>query len=272
MHWKFCKLSNTDRQALDEDQASYRKHFGIVDKYLIKKTDDYIIYIDFCNDIDWIDCRDLNKYPSVWTKENIDAFNAYTARLDQLQSMPSLNLDEKAILTYKKMLGTAYCLAFEANFARIEQIITDATTFLNNRNKEKSRQFFLEFSLVVTLLSLIVYCWQIQISHVEHSIWCHSIFFGICGSFVSIWTRYGKLSYTGLSSRRLHYLEAFSRQLVGALFAVVALLAMRCGLVFSGEADKDIYAVMLISFVAGFSERFVPSLMERIVKDETDKN
>ena len=47
---------------------------------------------------------------------------------------------------------------------------------------------------------------------------------------------------------------------------------MKCGLVFSGEADKDIYAVMLISFVAGFSERFVPSLMERIVKDETDKN
>lgn len=65
----------------------------------------------------------------------------------------------------------------------------------------------------------------------DADMWIDAITFGFCGAFVSVWQRYGKIKYKGLSSRNLHILEAVSRQFVGALFAVVIVLLMKCKLI-----------------------------------------
>lgn len=58
-----------NQAALDANQKAYRKKFGIVDKYLIDiqwependSDNGYIVFIDFQNDLDYIDCRELDE-------------------------------------------------------------------------------------------------------------------------------------------------------------------------------------------------------------------
>lgn len=262
----FFLKRHEDKDALDKNQEEYRKTFGIIDQYLIHFTDDkFIIYIDWQDDIDWIDNRDLKK--EGWTQEDIDKYHGYLARLDALQSSPSTYLPHNIIMTFKKMLGSAYVMVMEHNFLEVDNIIAESQLYLDKRNKETSRYLYLLFSgfITIALITLMIVSHYLKC---DADLWIDTITFGSCGAFVSVWQRYGKINYTGLSSKRLHILEASSRLFVGTIFAVVVVLLMKCKLILTQiNPAQTIYAYMLLSFVAGFSERFVPSLMEKFVNE-----
>lgn len=265
LNWK------KDKAALDDNQKSYRATFGIIDQYLIHYTDDkFIIYIDWEDDIDWIDTRDLKD--EGWTDEEINLYHSYLAKLDLLQSSPATYLSHSTILTFKKLLGSAYVMVMERNFSRVKEVVDEAQAYLNKRNKESSRYRYLLVSGFITISAIVL----MIISHYQKydlDMWIDTVTFGFCGAFVSVWQRYGKINYTGLSTRRLHILEAVSRLFVGAVFAVVIVLLMKCKLILTQIDPKlTIYAYMLVSFVAGFSERLVPSLMERFVNENIQGN
>lgn len=260
-----------DKEAIGDNQKQYRETFGVVDQYLIRYTDDkYIVFIDWEDDLDWVDKRDHNAVG--WTNEEISRYNTYLARLDALQSSPATYLSHNIIMTFKKLLGSAYVMVMEKNFDQVDNVINSAKQYLDKRNREQSRYLYLFTSGILTAVAIALTI----ISHYHNwdvDIWIDTVTFGICGAFVSVWTRYGKIQYTGLSSRRLHVMEAISRSFVGALFAIVVVLLMKCHLILSDiEGSYAIYAYMLLSFIAGFSERFVPSLMEKIVNENVEEN
>ena len=74
---------------------------------------------------------------------------------------------------------------------------------------------------------------------------------------------------TGLASKQLHYMESISRLFVGAIAAVVVMFAIRSGLMLAiGESSDLFFLYCVFGFAAGFSERLLPSLIERILKNE----
>lgn len=256
---------------IDQNRKDYQKFFGVEEseQYLIYYTMDedaktgYIVFIDNENDLDYIDKRDK----STWDPAEIQSFQRCLGKLQQAEASPSLNLSHKQILAFKQILGRGYLQILEKDFSEVDTVIKDALQYLRQRNIEAARELFLTcagtIALVAAIAGLVLYFTG------NRNVWLYGILFGILGAFVSIWTRYGKEEMTGLASRSLHYMESISRLFVGAIAAVIIMFAIRSGLMLAiGESSNLLFLYCVFGFAAGFSERLLPSLIERIIKNE----
>lgn len=255
----------------DADQERYRAFFSIVDKYLIQykidegKNEGYIVFIDDICDIDWVDSR-----TDFYSEEEEKQKQQWIAKLDAVHMEPCSNISDEDKLTFKKKLAIGYELVMVKCFDQVQAVIDECYQFVKSRNREVSRTLFLMTSAPVAIIAIAIMA--VNIDWVKwHPVWVTGFCTGVLGAFVSIWTRYGKKSMTGLSSKWLHCAEALCRLLVGAIFALVAIFAVKCGLLLSNvDISLMIYTSALVGFVAGFSERFVPSLVEKIAKNESE--
>ena len=256
---------------IDQNRKDYQKFFGVEEseQYLIYYTMDedaktgYIVFIDNENDLDYIDKRDK----STWDPAEIQSFQRCLGKLQQAEASPSLNLSHKQILAFKQILGRGCLQILEKDFSEVDTVIKDALQYLRQRNIEAARELFLTcagtIALVAAIAGLVLYFTG------NRNVWLYGILFGILGAFVSIWTRYGKEEMTGLASRSLHYMESISRLFVGAIAAVIIMFAIRSGLMLAiGESSNLLFLYCVFGFAAGFSERLLPSLIERIIKNE----
>lgn len=256
---------------IDQNRKDYQKFFGVEEseQYLIYYTMDedaktgYIVFIDNENILDYIDKRDK----STWNPAEIQSFQRCLGKLQQAEASPTLNLSHKQILAFKQILGRGYLQILEKDFSEVDTVIKDALQYLRQRNIEAARELFLTcagtIALVAAITGLILYFTG------NRNVWLYGILFGILGAFVSIWTRYGKEEMTGLASRSLHYMESISRLFVGAIAAVIIMFAIRSGLMLAiGESSNLFFLYCVFGFAAGFSERLLPSLIERIIKNE----
>lgn len=261
-----------EKKAVDDNQKKYRDYFEIVDKYLIgiqwdptdEAGDGYIVFIDYQNDLDYIDNRDLEE---VERKEQ----NRWIAKLQYAEAAQCKHLPESQQMDFKRMLGAGYIHALNGNYEGIEQIIEDASSYLKKRNREYSRALFLKTGLpaavIAGIIGIILYFEDYR------NPWIFGILFGVLGSFVSIWTRYGKLRFTGQAHLWLHIFECYSRMLIGTVFSVIAMISIKSELIFPQISKIEyLYSFILAAFIASFSERFIPSIIEQITKDKNDGN
>ena len=259
--------------AQDDDQRIYREEFGgIVDKYLIDleshRDEDHptayhrIVYIDAENDIDWqIDGEDLSN-------DIARLRQVALSKLDIAHALPVDNLTENEVFTYKKLLGSGYKLALTNNFEHVENAISEAKHYRDDRNKERSRWLLLTAATVyLVVIALMYLLFTHCMNEHPHFELFTGIVMGAVGSYVSIWSRYGKMDMTGLGTKWLHYLEAMARMVIGAIFAFVILCALKSGLVFTelNNSDHILCLYIVLGFIAGFSEKFVPSIMESFI-------
>lgn len=266
------QTQNIDKlKASDVDQERYRAFFKIEDRYLIQyridetKQEGFIVFLDEEYDIDWVDTR-----TDYFSDEEEKVKQQWIAKLDAVHMEPCSNISEEDRLIFKKKLAIGYELVMVKCFGDVQAVIEECYRFVKSRNREVSRSLFLVASAPMSIIAIAVIILDIDVIK-WHEAWVTGFCTGILGAFVSIWTRYGKKSMTGLSSRWLHIAEALCRLLVGAIFALVAIFAVKCGLLLSNiDVSLMIYTSALIGFVAGFSERFVPSLVEKIAKDESE--
>lgn len=182
----------------DEYQRKYRQAFeGVVDKYLIHHCDDenakILIYIDPENDIDWLMMKDSLNGKDELIKER----DKWLANLNIAQASPCLNLSEKNIMKFKIMLGAGYESALYGNFDSVQSWIDQALLFLKARNKEQSRYLILGVSTIIVVLSLIAGYFSAVFSDEQ----IVGLELGVLGSYVSIWSRFGKMNMTGLASK-----------------------------------------------------------------------
>ena len=207
--------ASDEKEFIDADRQECRDHFKIKDKYLIeyeledaptqenpKRKIGYIVFIDYQNDCDWKDERNHNKIFD--GEEGRKKFAKAICDLNVAHATPCNNLSEEEILIFKKMIGAGYALALNGEFESIPPLIEKATEYLRLRNKECARKYFLVSSGLVAMAVIIFWLcakFWLQLSCLD---WITGICMGILGSFVSIWTRYGQMALTGLSSRCLH--------------------------------------------------------------------
>ncbi len=263
-----------NREPKDEDQRIYREYFNITDKYLIQhnydpeKTgpkDGYIIFIDFDYDIDYIDLRDIED------KQLEKEMNRYVAKLQLAEAVPTKHLPFSVQLEFKRSLGIGYIHAFNGQFDDIQSIIDNATDYLKKRNREFSRTLFLGSGIPAAVASLI--CGFVFFVTDYKNPWLYGIVFGVLGSFVSIWSRYGKVNNSGFGGFTLHALECYSRIIIGVIFAIIAMVCIRCELILPNlNNNEELFAFIIAAFIAAFSERFMPSIIERITKEDENED
>ena len=263
----------------DDNQKEYREYFKIVDKVLVyyekndaktdaddAEKDGYIVFINMQNDIDYVDYRKKTD----WTLDEKKEFQSCLGKIQTAEVTPCLNLPWEQVLAFKQILAQDYLKIMQRDFSGIDEIIEDALLFLKQRNLEASRQLFIEsagfVALVAAVTGLTLYYSDFK------NLWIYGILFGILGSFVSIWTRYGKEDMTGLALKSLHVMESISRLFIGAIAAVVIMFAIRSGLMLTvTEGPNMFFFYCVFGFAAGFSERFLPSLIEKIITKELEK-
>lgn len=254
---------------INNNQKVYREEFGgIVDQYLVsysserdEKPNGYhrIVYIDAYNDIQWR----VEKESSL-TEEEQKNRNQAMSKLRIAQSLPVQNLSHDEILNYKKMLGMGYNAALIKDWQEVDVAIREAEKYRDDRNKERSRYILLTAATFFVILlasaagGILCHCCE------QQKISLIGVSMGAIGAYVSIWTRYGRMDLTGLGTQGLHYLEAFSRILVGMIFAALVVLMVKGGLIFS-NIEKNVtnnYLLPILGFCAGFSEKWIPSILE----------
>ena len=254
------------RRAVDKDQQEYREYFGIVDKYLIQHSYDpdktgeeksgYIIFIDYDNDLDYVDYRNEEEGA---TKE----INRYIAKLQLAEAIPTKHLPENVQMEFKRCLGVGYIHALNSQFEDISSIISSAQDYLKQRSREYSRELFLSSGLPAAAIAFILGLLFYVIDYRDP--WLYGIVFSVLGAFTSIWIRYGRVNNSGFGGKHLHKLECYTRIVIGVIFAIVAMIAVRCKFVFSAlDGQKELFTFIIVSFMAAFSERFVPSILERL--------
>ena len=259
--WFKSKTLEEQYPPKDSYQEEYRKKFGgIIDKYLIHHSEDddeeILVYIDTENDVDWIIQKDPLKDENLRNERE-----KYIAKLNVAEAYPSLNLSQRNVLKFKIMLGAGYVAAIYGNYESVQPAIDAALKFLKDRNREQSRFLILSFSSFLILVTILLgVCFSIFGN--ENFI---GLLMGVLGAYVSIWSRFGKMNMTGLASKNIHFLEAFARLFCGGIFAFVAMQLLNTGLVLKDFTINNVWSYnCIIGFVAGFNERFVPTIIETI--------
>lgn len=263
--------------AVDNSQKEYREEFGgIVDQYLVsysserdEKPDGYhrIVYIDADNDIQWR----VEKEDTL-TEEDQKSRNQAMSKLRIAQSLPVQNLSHEEIVNYKKILGMGYNAALINDWQEVDVAICEAGKYRDDRNKERSRYILLTAATFYVLLFGIVsaIAWHCC-GRTDSGMM--GMMMGAVGAYVSIWTRYGKMDMTGLGTKSLHYLEAFSRILIGVIFALLVVLMQNSGILFGNIGNvTDITCLLaILGFCAGFSEKWIPSILERFMNESASQ-
>lgn len=260
--------NQVDKTAKDEDQKLYRDYFNITDMYLIqysydpdKKGDDkdgYIIFIDYEYDLDYVDLRNND--------DKASEISRAIAKLQLAEAVPTKHLPKDIQLEFKRSLGIGYIHALNCQFEDIPKIIDNAQKYLKERNREFSRWLFLESGFPAVIMAFLAGFFMYISDYFNP--WFFGVVFGILGAFVSIWARYGKIKNSGFGGFGLHLLECYSRIVIGVIFSLIAMVAIRCHLILPSIAqNEELLAFILASFIASFSERFIPSILEQITKD-----
>jgi hypothetical protein len=91
---------------------------------------------------------------------------------------------------------------------------------------------------------------------------------GCMGGFFSVSMRLRQMTFEREIPAVTYLLYGFERMVVSVCGAVIALLAIKSGIVFEA-ARTSLYACLLVSVAAGFSETLIPNLL---VKVETEKS
>ena len=241
-------------------------------KVIIRITDNYIVFLDKENDLDWE------------TTEHHDASipNDYKKQYDKtlsqctiLEHQPINGLSKDSIKSFKSIIGEAIVTCLEQNYEVSENFCTDAEKFRMDRLIEKSREWYLSFSILFSAI-IVFFCAAsnsseyslrpLLLEHINIGAWA------VAGSCLSIILRSGKLQHASYAGIRLHIIESFSRLVGGFLSGQLIFLGLQSGVVLSTLANVEHYQQLtyFMALLAGASERIAPSIIT-IMENTTSK-
>ena len=254
-----------------------KEKWGELDvEYLIIDSQEYIVFIDSKNDLDWIT---TDEYDNQGHKD-ISKHNEVMNLVALHECKPIGDFDIKTRLDYKRLLGEAIARSLGHDYTKATHILQHADNYIKERGKELSRKWYLAQSGKTTaiLVFIGVLAWIFRINVI--SLLGIKVFYfglsmiaGAMGALLSIIFRMGKENLDCLAGKKIHELESTYRIIAGMLSAFLGSLLIRADLflpIFSKVNSTEI-AIILVGFVAGMSERFAPSILTKIENGNSNK-
>ncbi|TCV16657.1 hypothetical protein [Vibrio crassostreae] len=195
----------------------------------------------------------------------------YRAKI--LESQAKDNLQGKDLFAALDMIGHAlsfcYRQVWSGNKLCLDRAFNDSILFI-----EANRAAQLRLKFILSLLLFTVFFGVLLLSF-TYEFQAQKMFFigmiaALGGSFVSILQRHNNITITPYMSATLVGIESFTRLCVGMCFGLVAILLSYSELALAPFKDLD-YALAVFSFFSGFSERFIPSILDQVTTQLENK-
>lgn len=242
-------------------------------KHLILDTEEFIVFIDNDNDLDWITTEEYDAKGHQSSEKHHETLNMVAL----LECKPIVQLSENDIVNFKRLLGEALARSLKHDYKKASIILVHAENFLVDRGKELSRKWYLNraglTSLIMSAIGVILWIFRaISVNVLGESAFLISLSMvsGAIGALLSIIFRMGNESIDCLAGKELHELESMYRIIAGMLSAFLASLLLRSEIflpVFS-KTNHVALSMIAIGFIAGMSERFAPSILAKLEKNK----
>lgn len=234
-------------------------------KRIIRITGRYIVCIDRQNNIDWETTEEYDKSKS---EEGRRENEKVLSQCLIAEHKPTAGLSESTILSFKTIIGEAIVNCLESNCEGSLEILRQADEFRLDRVVEKSRSWYLSYSVLISVLLIVAVliaarCANLSeetLSHLKIGAWASA------GACLSIMLRSGRLQHASYAGRQLHLIESACRIFGGFISGQIVYLGIKSGIIFSSFVigDNSPYVISFLALLAGASERFAPSIITKI--------
>lgn len=226
---------------------------------IVGSNPNLIVFLNDKNGIQW----------NIRDKNDIHVYDI-NHKLSLLHNAISIELPDITRLRLKRVLAKAVYNAFctkekekaLAYFDSIEKLIKRAKT------PEESKIYFICWSIFYSLIISVIIYLIFKLVYANDALLCSIA--GSIGSAISIIIRNDKLNLNLLSKNIYLHLQVIIKVFLGAFSGILLYLASSSNLAF-GIFKGNISILFTLSLMAGFSERFVPEIMNKL-ESNMDKN
>lgn len=230
----------------------------------------YIVYLDIESDLDWCITDEGEK------EIDMDKLHSVLSLINSVIYRPCmLQLSLKMKRQVNCLLGSALLLSIQGLESEANECIKEAEGYLQKREYEITRKWYVEFSIGIFIaITIIYYLIGMMLPNDLKQKSFKLLWYGSMGAMLSIQRHNGFLNAKCTAGRLLVFLEILSKFVVAMLSAVIVVTAFKSGMFMSGfmSGQNESEFIMLICIVSGFSERLVPSLIQKIEGEDGETN
>lgn len=245
--------------------------------YLILDDGDFIVFIDSDIDVDWETSDAYDEKGLGDPKRHNDILN----RVATIECIPNNHQKVSIRMNFKRMIGEGLARSLDHDYDNAGKILDNAERYITERNIETARIWQLTYSTATGLACALigfVPLWSFRSFFSQN--WGETALFsclaacaGAVGANLSFIFRIGKTQITSEAVKELHILESVCRILGGAICGLIVSFLIQLGIlipIFENTNNTHL-AMVTAGFIAGASERWVPSLIAKIESSSMDK-
>lgn len=245
--------------------------------YLILDNGNFVVFIDSDIDVDWETSTAYDENGPKDPKRHNDILNRAAA----IECIPNDHQKESIRMHFKRMIGEGVARSLDHDYDNAAKILDNAERYITERNIETARIWQLTSSTATGLACGfigLVFLWSFRSFFSQN--WGETVLFsslaacaGAVGANLSFIFRIGKTQITSEAVKGLHILESVCRILGGAICGLIVSLLIQLGIlipIFKNTNNTHL-AMVTAGFIAGASERWVPSLIAKIESSSAEK-
>ena len=231
---------------------------------LIFSTRDFIVYLDDDDYVEWVV---TDRYVG-WSDKTGEVLN----RVSLLEAVPVSELRQEQVVAFRRLLGEAVARVLDnSNVRTAMDILNKAEEYVNAKNGEVSRRWYLTSAgvsgAVAIMFGLAIWIFRDRVAALAGPGFLNlSLGFAAGGVGALVWVimRVGKSACDPAAGRKLHYMEAGARIIVGGIGGLLVTLGVMGRVFFPSVQGGELPLILLLGLVAGISERFVPNLVRNV--------
>jgi len=236
---------------------------------LIYQTTEYCVWLDEKLDV-WWDTEECFESKMIELEGRAE-WGEIMSRLTELEAFPISHLSEESRRGFKFQAGNGILLLFTEKFDHAKKMMISAETFYRIRTAEQARSWILYAGLLAAMSFTAAACvtgWIGKVTVMKPENLFEEIMLGSLvgtwGAFVSLIARASVLGIDATAGKRLHFLETTCRIVTGFIAGGIAVSAVEAGIIAPAIIKAGASSIVIVGFTAGFSERFLPSLIGRV--------
>jgi hypothetical protein len=251
IHWKDYFVGGLDR---DGDKITS----------VIDKTDEFCVYM-----IERFKGKGEDEEKLVWdATEKVASAAYYAAVARSLETRIDTGLLTRYRKYARRLAASCLSIAFEDNLEKRkkdgkekEDYFTEAREFIDTKASEIAQLQYLGMAFSMAFLfSTIIFSIPSLYGDMYRPLVGGA--FGAIGAFVSVLIRFRKIKIKEYSMTFYTAIRGTTRVLLGFLFGVIFVIIQESGVI--GVGNGNVFSIYTLSFISGFTERFVPELMAKV--------
>jgi hypothetical protein len=203
-------------------------------------------------------------------------YSEVVIRQSNLESISKLLLKESQLEVFRRLLGESIARLLQDRNSKSASVMLDkAEVFLTERSRERARMWYLSASVVATAIMIVggLFLWanrqvvavglKLGDSAIDVMVGAAA---GSLGALISILQRSDELETDVSAGPSVHYFEGAVRILIGVTAGLIFALAIKSNILLGAvnKSEQALTILLVISIIAGASERLLPNLIKQI--------